>query len=277
MSKEKIDPGQQSPGQSQDADAVGKGQLREKAMGLATMLLVSRQRALGGELPSELAEMAREMEEGGFSVPADALRMRHLLQGETDRGCALVAAAYLDEELEKLLRAFFIDDKKIADALLNNESALGSFSSRIKIGLALGLLSRDIYRELELVRKIRNEFAHVSHVLMFNSSPVRDWCFNLTYLSDRPRSDARGRFTGNVMRIAASIHVSIRRISEGLLGRRTEPEPCPPLSSEDEQLFEETQRALAAILEIDTSTPASSGEAGSTTQPDAKNPDGGGD
>ncbi|MBN9687137.1 MULTISPECIES: MltR family transcriptional regulator [unclassified Corallococcus] len=134
---------------------------------------------------------------------------------ETDRGCVLVFAAYIDEELGKVLRAFFIDDPKLADALLETEKPLGTFSARTKACLALGLISRKTFRAIELVRKTRNEFAHIKEEASFNSPSVRERLKELPLPLDPEHAKAaakaslRDRFISCMISLAANIHTSL--------------------------------------------------------------------
>src|SRR5262249_9675633 len=83
------------------------------------------------------------------------------LAKESDRGVALIGAALLDAALESMLRRYFVDDAKTVEELLLNEGGpLSSFSARIKVAYCLGLFARNIFRDLDTVRGIRNEFAH---------------------------------------------------------------------------------------------------------------------
>lgn len=101
------------------------------------------------------------------------------LQGESDRGAALVGAALIDDQLDRLLRAHLIEGK-VADSLLDGGNApLGTFSTRLKLAYSLGLLSKLEYDEGDLIRRIRNEFAHGLHGLTFQKDKVKDLCLNL--------------------------------------------------------------------------------------------------
>src|SRR6185312_12884367 len=86
---------------------------------------------------------------------------------ESDRGAVLVAAALLDEVLEKVLRETMSNEphvkKKCVDPLFAPEAALATFASKMKIARAFGILADWMYEDLEIIRKIRNEFAH-SHI-----------------------------------------------------------------------------------------------------------------
>src|SRR5258708_6260118 len=79
---------------------------------------------------------------------------------ETERGAALAAAAFIDDLLQHILLAFLVD-KSSAEILLSGFGApLSSFSARIAAVRALGLLTEIECQECELMRKVRNEFAH---------------------------------------------------------------------------------------------------------------------
>jgi hypothetical protein len=86
---------------------------------------------------------------------ATVMEFRHTLNSETDRGCALMAAAFLENELEKLLRKTLIGTNKQKDDLFMFNGPLGTFSAKIKIAYASGLLSENNFHDLELIRKIR--------------------------------------------------------------------------------------------------------------------------
>jgi len=102
------------------------------------------------------------------------------LQNETDRGLPLVAAALIDEKLLETLQAFFCEGKAAERLLSEANSPLGTFSSRIEACFALGLIDEHEYREITLVRKIRNLFAHSRHGLVFTNDKVAGFCSSLT-------------------------------------------------------------------------------------------------
>ena len=97
---------------------------------------------------------------------------RHTLNDESDRGCTLMAAAFLDEEIESLIKAHLVDNKKAMKSVFDNSGALGTFSSRINMAFLLGLIPKNIYDDLHLLRKIRNDFAHNSSPITFNDNVI---------------------------------------------------------------------------------------------------------
>jgi mannitol operon repressor len=153
--------------------------------------------------------------------------------GETDRGAALVGAALVDNRLEELLRAHLADNPVSEDLLTGGATAvLGSFSARIKMCYALGLITKLEYEECEIVRKVRNAFAHRLHGLSFADQQVTDWCKNLR-ASPTSELVARKRYINSIMTMcmvlwyrpahASSISVKAREWPWHLAKEHSEP------------------------------------------------------
>ena len=100
-------------------------------------------------------------------------------QSETDRGAALVGAALIDDRLERLLRSHFIDGKEANDLLGTGSAPIGSFAARTKAAYCLGLITELEFKECNIIRRVRNEFAHQVHGLDFSNDKLSDLCGNL--------------------------------------------------------------------------------------------------
>ena len=106
------------------------------------------------------------------------------IQNESPRAAVLIAGAFLDAQLRKLLSNFFVDDKKVVDDLLGSENRGGdkpisSFSARIKTAYCLGLISKSVYEDLNTIKSIRNEFAHKLQGYTFDEPEIIKWCKSL--------------------------------------------------------------------------------------------------
>jgi DNA-binding MltR family transcriptional regulator len=97
-------------------------------------------------------------------------------QAESDRAAAILAAAYLDDLLGRLLLASFVDDTQHCRHLVDGDRALSSFSARIPACYAFGLLSESERFDLDQVRGIRNRFAHERHGLTFVDESISAKC-----------------------------------------------------------------------------------------------------
>jgi len=79
---------------------------------------------------------------------------------ESDRGAALNAAALIDEWLQNILEAFLAENKSAKKLVSGFNAPLGDFSSKVIATHALGLIQDNEFHEINLIRKIRNEFGH---------------------------------------------------------------------------------------------------------------------
>jgi len=110
----------------------------------------------------------------------DILGFMEEFEGESDRAAAVLGAAYLDDHLRELIGSFLIDDSTRVDELLKGPLApLGSFASRISASYCMGLMSKNEYNDLQIIREIRNRFAHELHGVSFSDAWVKNKCAEL--------------------------------------------------------------------------------------------------
>ena len=82
--------------------------------------------------------------------------------------------------MKKAIDAFLVDHSAIVKLTEGFNAPIGKFSTRILLAFGLGLISEREYRELEVIRKIRNEFAH-SIDITFNHPSVSSRCKLLSW------------------------------------------------------------------------------------------------
>lgn len=132
------------------------------------------------------------------------------LKAETDRGLPLVGTALIDEKLKETLEAFFIEGKSSNKLINEGNAPLGTFSSRLEACNALGLIDQYEYSEINLLRKVRNEFAHAKHGISFQSDRIKGFCSTLTSSlpegENYPLSDPRFRFMNAVVCIVLRLY-----------------------------------------------------------------------
>ncbi|WP_339192372.1 MltR family transcriptional regulator [Paenibacillus sp. FSL E2-0230] len=92
---------------------------------------------------------------------------------ETDRASAVLSASFLENLLEDYLRKFMITEKMV-DNLFNGQGAFATFSSRISTCYALKYIPQNVYRDLDLIRKIRNYFAHNMNDASFDDEEIKN-------------------------------------------------------------------------------------------------------
>lgn len=187
------------------------------------------------------------------------------MRTESDRGCILVSASILEDALgavmyQLLLRCDrFSKDKK--RNLLGWMGPLGTFSSRIAMAYAFGLIPSWMYECLEKIRDIRNDFAHGYTVADFGSAELTAAVSTMTspeydpdtqlksifgFLPDKSISDektareydtARLRFTIHVVQIAGRLYGTAEAIQQQTANQASEAtaEPAPGAASSSPQ------------------------------------------
>ena len=83
------------------------------------------------------------------------------LETQTDRGVAILAAAWLDDAIKTTLHSCLNYHKESWERLFEVGGALDSLSSRIDLLTLLGVISPGARSELHRIREIRNDFAHL--------------------------------------------------------------------------------------------------------------------
>lgn len=87
------------------------------------------------------------------------------LMEESDRGCVIVAAALIEDDLRSLLVGevkLHRAPKKLVDTLFESNGALATFSGKAAICRAFGLIDEVSYQDITILRKLRNRFAHAA-------------------------------------------------------------------------------------------------------------------
>ena len=80
---------------------------------------------------------------------------------ESDRACVVLSAAMLEQALDSVFRTCLVAAPSSRDDLLDGPNApLSSFSAKIDLAHRIGVISTKFCRDLHLIRKIRNQFAH---------------------------------------------------------------------------------------------------------------------
>lgn len=156
-----------------------------------------------------IGELGVEFPKTYLKQMKEVIAFKLSLNDETDRGCALMAASFIEHRLGELLETYLVKDEAVT-ALLSSTGPLGSFSARIDMAYAVALISKAMRRDLHLLRKIRNDFAHTPKELSFKTRTVADRCRELTYAGhDRTKLEPRECFTRAMLAIDGSIYMTI--------------------------------------------------------------------
>jgi len=87
-------------------------------------------------------------------------RFMALISEQDDRAMVLSMAAFVEETLGRMLLAYLRDCKATCDLVDGFNAPLGTLSARIKAAYSIGLIGEKSFRDLEILRRIRNHFAH---------------------------------------------------------------------------------------------------------------------
>jgi len=110
-----------------------------------------------------------------------------------DRSACLVSTTAIGHIIVELMQKYFIElTKDEHDKLFfERNSTLGTFAQRIDIAFALGFISRSERDDLNIIRRIRNAFAHSVANISFDNKLVADECRKLkNYKNPNPDGKA---------------------------------------------------------------------------------------
>ena len=96
------------------------------------------------------------------------------LQKESDRGCVLIGAELLSDNLQSRLEQVMQGGKKLKNELLTGLGPISTFSAKIKISYCFKVISQNTYRELNYLRAIRNVAAHSIGGFSFEHEEVKN-------------------------------------------------------------------------------------------------------
>ncbi len=153
-----------------------------------------------------------------FALQDAMLEFARLFRDESnDRAMVIVGAAFLDTQLEHIIKTFLVADEKEIEAILRPDQPLGTYSGKTRLAYCLGLIGANVRNDLKLIGKIRNRFAHDLYA-SFTDSDIHSWVSSLTYhkLSYMTPPDgaiARDLFNVGLNRVAAHLSgiVSVAR------------------------------------------------------------------
>jgi hypothetical protein len=141
--------------------------------------------------------------------PGEAKQFTTELLDASDRACAIIGAAYIERSLILLIQTRLRPlTKPESDALFFSHGAtLKSFSERIEIAYALGLVSLKEKQALDAIRRIRNAFAHAIRPIDFENEHVAKACatlphYDLTQKELKKLSPHRAKYIKCVVTIA---------------------------------------------------------------------------
>ncbi len=164
------------------------------------------------------------------------------LLDESDRGLVLVGAAFIEEQLEALLRAHFLFEESLQNSTseetgkfgkivnkLFGYGPLGSFYAKADMAYSLGLIPEWEHWRIDLLRDVRNSFAHNIESSSFESQDV----VKLLERFVSPENVRRDSIEKMVIQLAALIFTRVSFMSNSGLSPDAKRSYLAALRSED--------------------------------------------
>jgi DNA-binding MltR family transcriptional regulator len=117
-------------------------------------------------------------------APHDITDLRGLekeFEGASDRAYVILWAAVLEDYLRQILPYKMRQplSATMKEIIFEDGGPLETFSAKIKLGFTISLFGRKTYHDLEIIRALRNEFAHCRKPLHFSTPEVSAVCATL--------------------------------------------------------------------------------------------------
>jgi len=134
------------------------------------------------------------------------------LESESDRALVIVAFSYIDEKFHQLMaRALRKQFTKGDDDLFASFAPLSTASARIKMCGGLHWISDNVYHDLNLVRKLRNYFAHNPLSQGLEAGKAISW-FNELRVTEEPVWKVVCEKTGSSKEVSIRVRIHVRLI-----------------------------------------------------------------
>lgn len=115
-------------------------------------------------LKERLAEFQATAETAKKEIMPELLDFFVTLGMEGERSSVVLGAERINVALEALMKSSLLPSLHKTDTLFCSDGALASFSRKIEMAYRLGLIDLPFKQALDLVRKLRNDFAHAIKV-----------------------------------------------------------------------------------------------------------------
>lgn len=131
----------------------------------------------------------------------------------SDRSIAIMGSSLVEKSLEISIRSRFApitEPDRLGIFSYDYNGPLADFSSRIKVGFALGLFGPKTRVDLDHVRTVRNAFAHSVQFLSFDTKEISDICMKLNIPKTVTIAGGGGGTTGREFYVCATITLAER-------------------------------------------------------------------
>ena len=107
---------------------------------------------------------------GTLDPPKMAVDLIKKFKEKDQRSVVIMGSARLETLLRNLLEGYLLPKPNSDSALFDGMGALSTFSARLHLSQRLGLIDKELWRTINLIRDTRNDFAHEVSPGEFNST-----------------------------------------------------------------------------------------------------------
>jgi DNA-binding MltR family transcriptional regulator len=141
------------------------------------------------------------------------------LVGQNDEASMVLAlATFIEDTLGRLLVAYFRNCKATKELVEGFNAPLGTLSARTKAAYAFGLLTKEQYQDIEILRKVRNHFAHNWEGVSLERSDIQSMIGQLSgYTLDQSPigGGVKERLLGTLSTCCIELQVFLGRLESG--------------------------------------------------------------
>lgn len=137
---------------------------------------------------------------------------------QDDQAMVLSLATFLEDTLGRLLVAYFRSCKATTELVEGFNAPLGTFGSRIKAVYAFGLVTDEQFKDMEILRKVRNHFAHNWEGVSFERNDIQALIGQLSgYTVDHKPIEGgpRVKLLGTLSTCCMELQVFLGRLVDG--------------------------------------------------------------
>lgn len=144
------------------------------------------------------------------------------IRRQDDQAMVLSLATFLEDTLGRLLLAYFRSSKVTKELVEGFNAPLGTFGSRIKAVYAFGLATDEQFKDMEILRKVRNHFAHNWEGVAFERNDIQALIGQLSgYTVDHKPIEGgpREKLLGTLSTCCMELQVFLGRLVDGMTER----------------------------------------------------------
>ena len=111
-----------------------------------------------------------------YALPFDCFeQFNSALSEESDRARVIIVASWIDEFLKvKLMNEFSKGNSDARKTLFANNGPFATFSAKICAAFCAGWIDKDVHDDIQVIRKLRNDFAHNYNPLSLEEKDIRN-------------------------------------------------------------------------------------------------------